>query len=185
MDIASNSQRLAASLNNYPNPCDPEDNWSSQHNNNSNNNDKSTSNFVRELQQRNVVFDNEAQFDLYYGILTTYVLPAALLIQWALEIEEAMHRHEWLVPTVAVLLFTRLSDPYRQYVLRNSSPLEKLFPVVSLLLADLLLLLHKRTAAAFVMVICLAVMGALVYTYKPAIRFVRGNAYAHPETTGL
>jgi len=98
--------------------------------------------------------DEERHVNLFYRLLTSYVMPFFLLLQWVLEVydedNDFTYDISWEILLGNVIIFGILMFFYRKAVAHNIWAL--LAPVVFLLIADTLVLFHFATIAIWVMV---------------------------------
>jgi len=97
--------------------------------------------------------DEERHVNLFYRLLTSYVMPFFLLLQWVLEVydedNDILYDISWEILLGNVIIFVILMFLYRKAVVHNIWAL--LAPVVFLLIADTLVLFHFATVAIWVM----------------------------------
>lgn len=118
--------------------------------------------FVSEL-----VHDEDGGVNVYYMLVTSYIMPLFLFLQWTLELLDTDHQSSdtmttlgWAVPVASTALFCHLS-PLHHKASAGSVPV-LLFPVVFLTVADALVLFHETLAAFGVMACGLLAMAARV-----------------------
>lgn len=112
------------------------------------------------------VSDEDGNMNAYYGIVTSYVMPTLLLLQWTWELfdndddDDSEAAFGWVVPIISIALFCILSPFYRKAAMGSVPAL--LLPIACLTIADTLVLFHKTVLAFSIMTAGLLAMVARV-----------------------